>query len=227
MRKTEPTTQSRVDNRLRDKATRAVASLREFHRMGAEARKRAPNTGVYSPGVSIQLAAKYGISRGLVDKARAFAVMYDEADLEELCGLRNSQGMPLVRGHVIHLLSIKDRRQRRAFQRKAIQHDWSVRQLVAEIRKRFGKSGKGGRKPPKPESLSDALQQIVRLSEPLLRWYRELEKQAVGGGFSLTNLPKPVEQHLQKTIGCLQHLTVETRKEMRLERRPRGFLAEA
>jgi len=145
----------------------AVKELQNFYQLGhkvLKADQKNPHKNKYSLGVSVEIAARIGRSRDYVDKARKFASTYTKAELDELCRLRRPDGMPLGPRHVIGLLRIKNKRDRKRFQRKAVVEGWSTRQVAAEISKLLSTGGSGGRRPKTPKTVDDALMQVLTMS---------------------------------------------------------------
>ena len=178
--------------RVRD----AVQELRDYYQLGLDvldADRKNPNRRTYSKGVTIRFANRLGKGRDYVDKARQFAASYTEEQLDELCSLQRPDGMPLGRTHVVALLSVKDKRQRKRLQRRAAGEGWGTRRLGEEITAIQGRHSSGGRRPREPDSAKDAVAQIVKMCERWGRWYEGFEREEdETAGVSLEDLPKLV-----------------------------------
>ena len=178
----------------------AVKELRNYYQLGLDvlaADEKNPRKRMYSKGVSMAFATRIGKARAYVDKARQFAATYTEKQLDELCSLRRPDGMPLGRRHVVALLSVKDKRQRKRLQRRAAEEGWGTRRLGEEITVIQGSGSSGGRRPRAPDSVDDALAQIVKMSDRWRRWYGGFEREEGDTtGVSLEDLPKPVRERM-------------------------------
>lgn len=110
----------------------AIQELRDFFKLGREvltADEKNPKKQTYSKEISISFAEQLGKSRDYVDKARQFASSYTEKQFEELCSLRRPDGLPLRRRHLVALLSVENKGERKRLQRKAAKEGWGYRRL--------------------------------------------------------------------------------------------------
>jgi hypothetical protein len=201
----------------------AVKELQNFYQLGhkvLEADKSNPRKGTYSLGVSVEIAARIGRSRDYVDKARKFASTYTKAELDELCRLKRPDGMPLGPRHVIGLLRIKNKRDRKRFQRKAVVEGWSTRQVAAEISKLLSTGGSGGRRPKTPKTVDDALIQVQTMTNRWSRWYAGFDPQADNGKdldksrIGLDDLPEPIRKQLKSSARQIEKLKDAVIKEL-------------
>ena len=107
-------------------------------------------------------------------KQRQFAKLYSISEFNELGRLRRSDGMPLHWGHVVFLITVSKKKNRRRLQRQAVAEDWSAAQLLQMIRnERNPKTGSGGRKIKKP---STAAGQLRQMHEETKMWLRRCEE---------------------------------------------------
>ena len=202
----------------------AVKELQNFYQLGhkvLKADQKNPHKNKYSLGVSVEIAARIGRSRDYVDKARKFASTYTKAELDELCRLRRPDGMPLGPRHVIGLLRIKNKRDRKRFQRKAVVEGWSTRQVAAEISKLLSTGGSGGRRPKTPKTVDDALIQVQTMTNRWCRWYagfdrqqddeQEQDKNRIG----LDDLPEPIRKQLKSSARQIQKLKKAVEEELK------------
>jgi hypothetical protein len=190
-------------------ARQAVKELRNYYQLGLEvldADRKNPNKRTYSKHVSQDFADRLGVGRDYVDKARQFASSYTEAQLEELCSLRRPDGLPLGRRHAVALLSVKDKRQRRSLQRRAAEEGWGTRRLGEEITVLQGSGSSGGRRPRGPDSVEDAVAQVIKMCERWGRWYEGFDITADEDSISLKDLPKPVREALMRATAEIKTL---------------------
>ncbi len=141
-----------------DEVEAAIERLEEYYRMGqdslAEADERVP----------------YGSSSELLRKARVFAGRYTEAELRKLVEKCRTQHMALGRSLVDRVATVHDKRKRGGLETRVIQERWSLNMLNREIRGRFGRRRRCGRKPYTPKNRAEALSELTRLSMKLTRW---------------------------------------------------------
>ena len=171
--------------------------LREFHALGKKVlevdRDSEPLAGGRRRrGVAKQFQKKRGLSRDQVEKARKFAAMYSEEELEALCSLNVSRtGKSVTKCHVIRLLAVHSKRTRRRLEKQAVRHGWSVQRLGQEITK-SGKSSQGGRRPKRPATVDEALGHIERLAQQWVRWAEMMEDSDGDESVGTKDLPGPV-----------------------------------
>ena len=80
-----------------------------------------------------------------------------------------------------------------------------------------GSRSAGGRRPRGPDSVSDALAQIVKMSERWGRWYEGFEQnQDETTGVSLENLPKPVRVRMAAAKAEIKKLENAVRRHLKL-----------
>src|SRR6185436_18409035 len=99
---------------------------------------------------------RWDVNPDTLRKARQFADPvegYTAKELKELCVLIDQvqscqdPRLPLfTKTHVIRLLSVRSRTQRKHLQQKAVRQAWSIAQLKGEIAKRYGTRREGGRR---------------------------------------------------------------------------------
>ncbi len=222
--------EAKAKKKLLGKAARAEKKLRKYHALGQEilaACERAnPDGKSYSKGVIQRFAEKLDRSREYCDKARQFAGVYDEDDLDILCDLRNSKKMPLSTDHVRKLLRVENLELREELQAEAADNDWGSKRFAAEITKRIGKSSEIRRGPTRPKTRYDALAHIEKMSDGWLRWFDGLQEpgdEKLGReAAALKNLPKRVQQELEETIPSIKRLLAEANKALKRKRKKQG-----
>lgn len=127
---------------------------------------------------------------------------------------------PLTSTHVVPLLSVVDKRQRKSLQQRAAKEGWSTRELKDEIKKLRGRRSAGGRPPRRPKDLADALVQVVKFAETWQHWYDGLENHEDDASVALDDLPDAVRKELAAATrqmeklknAAQQHLGHEPRK---------------
>jgi hypothetical protein len=101
-------TDSRM-SRLEKKAARTVADLRQFYKIGLEAKEAMGN---YGDKKEQEIAEKHGRSPSSVAQARSFAKLIEPAEFEHICQLRNSKGAAFGPGLATKLAPFKKRKDR-------------------------------------------------------------------------------------------------------------------
>jgi len=121
------------------------------------------NVGAKEVGPAMEkLGAGVGTNPATLRRARQFARVYTENQLEALLKLRTPEGLPLGWSHVQELISVEDRAGRARLQRLAATEGWTVRRLKAEVQRlRGGKRSRGGRKFAPPGTPEEALRRLA------------------------------------------------------------------
>jgi len=123
-----------------------------------------------------QLVAEAGTNPATLRRARQFARVYTEKQLDALLKLRTPEGLLLGWSHVQELIAVGSPAERARLQRLAASGGWTVRRLKAEVQRLHGgKRSRGGRKFAPPGTPEDALR---RLSDQGRMW-ANLSKQTV------------------------------------------------
>jgi hypothetical protein len=194
-----------------------VGRLREFHRIGRRSLEREPGKG--TRGTVARHAAEYRLNPDTMLKARKFADPvsgYSPAELEELC--RACKGRNFGVTYVIRLLSVpKDGGQRAALQRAVLENDWSTSRLDAEIARRFGRRGRGGRLPSAAKSLADPTRLLVHLETHCETWRRLASRLSpapggAGGRASEAALPPAVRRRYREAVEAVALLQAALRR---------------
>jgi hypothetical protein len=112
-------------------------------------------------------------------QARRFALAYTPAGLDRLCkvivSIQSGQevGRPIIGpAAIVRLLSVPAS-QRDEFVKLAAQNAWSFKDIEREIRARFGRRRKGGRRRLKPTSLPGFLAEAEKWCEAWRRWQEQ------------------------------------------------------
>jgi len=155
----------------RDKASEAETQLRAYHALGRKVIERVQEGPLDAASLQ-KLEEETGQGADNIRKARVFAAKYTDRQLDELCRLRTTEGMPLPWRHVRQLLMLTPGPGRDALQKKAAERGWSLEELIAAIPKNVRREQtrrEGGRAFRGPENQADALRQIARHGEEWLR----------------------------------------------------------
>ena len=157
----------------RDKESEAEAQLRAYHALGRKVLARIKD-GPLDAATLRELHEETGYGFDNLRKARVFARVYTQGQLDELCALRTPRGMPLPWRHVQQLLMLPPGEERDALQRKAAERGWGLEELAAaipgKVRRRQTRS-EGGRPFLRPRTVADGLRRIVRHGDEWLRRY--------------------------------------------------------
>jgi len=165
-----------VDSATTEEGRQIEENVRAWYRRGQQALGLL-NVGAKEVGPVIkQLVAEAGTNPATLRRARQFARVYTEPQLDALLKIRTPEGLPLGWSHVQELIAVGDRAERMGLQRLAAKEGWTVRRLKAEVhRLHGGKRSLGGRKFAPPGTPEDALR---RLSDQGRMW-GNLSKQTV------------------------------------------------
>jgi len=150
--------------------------VRDFHALGQRVLATTPSDGKRHRGI-IEQFVEPGLSAPTVFKAKRFATLYSQAELERLCARQLPDGRQLGVGHVFQLLQVADTKTRLMLEKQAAAEGWSSRRLRTErllLRGSRGKASQGGRKPSLPSSHQELLQQLEERSEKWMRWTRAI-----------------------------------------------------
>lgn len=106
---------------------------------------------------------------GFLYRAREFAKWRKE-EVRRLAHTKGKSGKSLSWEHVIRLLAVDDEKKRRRLVQSWCRHEFTVRRWQREIQK-ADQLRPGGRPPAKPETLSDALLQVVEMASRWIMWH--------------------------------------------------------
>lgn len=205
--------------------------LRRFHAGGKgalEKREQREHRDEGVHGTLASLGAKTPPKKNRLMEARRFAELYNRQQLAELCALGRKAGRPLKRSHVVQLIRVADRRQRKILAKQFALESWSVRRLEMEVRRLVGQRTYGGRKHEPPQSVDEALRVTERLAASWLRWVSVLEPVSSGTSRkpnTLRKLPGPVGKKLVmiseriKTLG--KEISSKLDKQSKAQKRSR------
>ena len=176
------------------KAQQIIRKLRRYHHLGqpGDPKKRRS---------TVELAAKSGIGVNTAFKARAFARLYTQSELDALCRRRRPDDLPLNWAYVPYLLTVKDKRQRAQFEMQAAKLGWTAPELYAEIRRKLPTQRKpgGGWPPNRPRISGSGLSRIIQESKTWLR-YCEAIRPALTARRREKGLQRDIEKREQAII---------------------------
>jgi hypothetical protein len=145
---------------------RAIADIREFHRVGRQSRE--DFRGQLPHGGSKKVARSAGMNLDQYEKSRFFAREYTIDEMEDLCDRISNGGFPVGVSHLIRLFWLpQDRRER--FLLKTIQEKWSCRRLGAAIQQAKRKPRRHSGRPPTVRDRAEAIRKFSILCE---QWKR-------------------------------------------------------
>ena len=174
----------------------STPSILEFYRIGRDSLK---NDATRIQGIEKE-AQERGMNFDTLRKARAFARLYSQHEVNEMWQLRQKHhNTTFGHSHVSQLIVLA-KLQRAKLQRQAIQQHWSLRQLILHIRMAIGKRQYGGRTWPVPRDKDAAYFQILKMSGSWRRYCQALGMDAVNGAEPesiWTKLPPTVRERLQ------------------------------
>ncbi len=193
-----------------------VRRLREFHALGKQVLKVYETSeplasGSRRRGVAQTFDRRLGLKRDQVDKARQFAAMYSDEEVDALCELVNrSDRGQITKSHVIRLLAVPSKRQRDKLAKLVVREQWTVQRLGAEITKE-GKSSQGGRRPKRPATVDEALGQVERLVRQWERWVEMMADDGGASGVGIKDLPGAVARAVAGMSKSAQAAAMATR----------------
>ena len=149
---------------------------------------------------------KEGVSYDVIQKRRAFASSYSEADLKELFRLMRQYQAPIGPSFIYRMLSIPQTK-RSKFQERALKNGWSLRQLNQHIKSRFGARRAGGRKPAVGNE-QDFLSALEMISGKLLRQMEANQRPDKQGRPSMAHLKisRKLKSQINRTYEDLAEL---------------------
>lgn len=142
------------------------ANLRFYHKLGSICREVKEDPETYDrKGYRLLEQALYTQKRTL-RKARQFAELYDEAQLNGLIAMvHENTGYRIHWGHLTYLLGLNTEKQREDWAQKAVRNLWDPPALHAAIKKRFGDRGVGGGRPHQlPATTHMQIRQMMEVS---------------------------------------------------------------
>jgi hypothetical protein len=192
-----------------------VQRLREFHALGKQVLQvyeasEPLASGSRRRGVAQTFDRRLGLKRDQVDKARQFAAMYSDEEVDALCELVNrSDRGQITKSHVIRLLAVPSKRRRDKLAKLVVREQWTVQRLGAEITKE-GKSSKGGRRPKRPANVEEALGQIQQMVRQWGRWEEMMSDDGGASRVGIKDLPDAVARAVAKMTKSAQAAAMAT-----------------
>jgi hypothetical protein len=202
----------------KQKVQEAIETIKEFHEIGQSSLTSRPGRGEYKDRAIDREAEEKVINPDTLRKARKFAEVYTDDELDALCSLieevqpaQASTKAIFGKTHIIRLLSVSSKRKRQAFQRRAVKGGWSVDELESEINCEQGARRAGGKRPRLPAEVSGCLSKLERRCESWRRWYRELARKRKKGEAKrahLDDLPPDLGNEIRKVSDAVGELRV-------------------
>jgi len=194
--------------------SKAIREVRQFHKTGHDSLRVEP--GQISNAALVDEAIQAKLTPDMMRKARRFAKLYGRDDVTRLADLCRKYDFVLTRVHVLFLLRIRVKEDRRKFEREAISSHWSVSQFNEELVKRYGSRwAGGGRKPKIPSGTTAVLSQVESMCSVWRRWHTELHQPK--NSKTASKLPKKVAQKIKDAVEQLIELEDLVGRELNTE----------
>lgn len=161
---------------------RAIQSIRNFYDDGMQSLRDDGERRAYGT-VTRQGRSTTPQQRSrneMMRRARLFAELYSEAELEELCDMCRRYASPIGTTHIVSFLTVP-RAQRERLQRDAIKGHWSKRQLDAAIVQQCRRiRSTAGRRFHAPKDAGEAVYLAYRACDHWQRMYQALQREPQG-----------------------------------------------
>jgi hypothetical protein len=174
----------RSTNRSSDpqELAQAVKQIRDWHKLGTRSLKARAWNARRAEGYVADEARELGTSAAYLTKLRKFADPqkgYTEKQLERFCDQCRGSGRAPGISAILLLVTVPERRVREKLQRRMLDEDWGLKQLITEIRVIHGRRRSGGRPPRVASNQRGILAQTDDLIETWLRWEKALSAPSV------------------------------------------------
>lgn len=161
----------------------ALRTVKWEHRLGELTDKLCPRKSRgYGQG-NIELLAKEledpTLTANRLWLARKLSVAISARELNQMLVMAAKADFDLTISHVLALVSLKDETQRYPIGKQCIEAAWSVKQLRREIHRRQKKQSSGGAALKEPDSVDEALRDLVDRSRD---WVNRAQKIWFGSG---------------------------------------------
>ncbi len=202
------------------KVRQARQALRDAHVIGRQILAACPRDSTNYGKRAIELAAaKYGLNPDTARKYRAYAdpqTGYTHDEVDAICALCERHDRALGVSFLFRFLTIHDRRQRNAFQRRAIAGGWSMTEVDVELLKQFGRRRRAGRRPRIPGQLPALL---AEMQTRAIYWRRLVETlrdepQVGRDRLGWTDLPANIQRLLSEVATALEKLERATERQL-------------
>jgi hypothetical protein len=177
----------------------AIKKIERAHSLGLSSNAKHGERLYEKRDVMVKFAAKLGLRRDAVERARQFAREFSKKEVYEICKLCRKHNFPLGVTLILRTFAVKNRKKRMALIGRVIREGWTQARLSAEIRDIPGALHHKGRGRSLPDSREEARQQIVTRLGPNLRWLNDLiskREEHVGG----------LKKQINATIASLEAL---------------------
>lgn len=155
----------------------AIKKIKRLHDIGHRSLKKMPENRGYGSSIAKAEADEHGMNEDTLRKARQFAELYSDDDLDELAGLCRRHECVLGTSFIILLVRVPDRKQRLRLQRKVTSEHWTASRLEQAITSRYGPRRAGGRRPAIPRDAAELLGQVESMCDAWVRWHLALTNQ--------------------------------------------------
>ncbi|OAI45544.1 hypothetical protein AYO44_12835 [Planctomycetaceae bacterium SCGC AG-212-F19] len=189
----------------------AIRGIRDFHKQGQSSLHSQPDKGAYGEGQIKVQAEALGSNETYVHKSRQFADQYGDPELSELCALLREHRPQFGMSHVLLLVTVEQKAQRRRLQARCIRENWSYRELQDTLKRRFGKRRQAGRRWRVGKDPADVLVRLEERTGAWLRLYGIIGEETENGkeqSSRLDQLPRPVRRDAQAACSALEQLRV-------------------
>lgn len=188
--------------------------LSVYRQLGELISRVASQPGTYEPASVEKLAIAWNYTPTKLYKARAFFEQYTEDEYAALTQLRTPGGATLTWSHVIPLLSVTDKRRRRALEQLAVRESMSVRELELAVREQTGGATNNqrpgsGRRHVQPKSFTEGVRNFANVAGDLAKRADSVWLPMISQVAAL-----PAEQVNSTTLTNLTALLAQTRDTM-------------
>ena len=212
---------------MRDhKARQKVRELTVWHQVGQASRRVQQGQKADGPA-AVHGATTLSLTQSNLRVARRFAdpvAGYSVQDLKELLAQCRRHRRPWGIAHLVLLLTIRRKAERRQIQRWAIREGWSYARLRTHLRTRYGHRRASGRRPTVPRDRGGLLAHLAAACDSWRRLIVEINRKGASGQASAAaELPAKVRLPLAratKSLAALQNVIEKTLG----SRRPRSRL---
>lgn len=196
-----------VDSALEAKAEAMIAKVWSHYRRGEEANAAQQKESKFPK----EFAAEQRVNLSTLRWEKRFATRYTKRQVEALCRLRRPNGLPLHWGHVMYLLGVDDKVQRRELERQAAGHGWAAPELNDAIPDEFRHKTQPGHGRPlrKPRSPAAGLRQLRSEADVLGRRARHVLR--VVTPVAEHGLDRELRKQVQATADQLDELVKSAR----------------
>jgi hypothetical protein len=213
----------------RNKVMAGVKRLRRTYAMGKKILKEYPVGETYGQNAMAKAAKTYKMPPNRMARIRMFAACYNKSELQDLINLYRKHDRPVHFSYLVKFCSIRNKRERSRFQRRAIVNTWSFNRIQTELLRCYGRQGPAlGRRPQMPPDTAGAIAELDRMCRAWRRWHTVLaedQSKVKKPHFGLNDLPADVRRQLVKAteaIVRLEEVVAAQLNRSRITRQPRS-----